>query len=114
MLNGQQKKHKQNLFFLSFSSPRGHCQPALDQLALCFAQTTDAEKKRPTQADNGAPLVITILLIHSFLFATESQKRCFLWRQAMSKTVLFDLVFLTPRQKVTFGQSDLAIKTMIF
>ena len=33
-------------------------------------------------------------------FATESQKQCFSRRQAMSKTVLFDLVFLTPRQKV--------------
>ena len=36
-------------------------------------------------------------------FATESQKQCFSRRQAMSKTVLFDLVFLTPRQKVSFG-----------
>ena len=36
-------------------------------------------------------------------FATESQKQCFSRRQAMSKTVLFDLVFLTPRQKVRFG-----------
>ena len=38
-----------------------------------------------------------------FLFATESQKQCFSRRQAKSKTVLFDLVFLTPRQKVSFG-----------
>ena len=38
-----------------------------------------------------------------FFFATESQKQCFSRRQAMSKTVLFDLVFLTPRQKVRFG-----------
>ena len=32
-------------------------------------------------------------------------KREFLWRQAMSKKVLFDLVFLTPRQKVSCGPS---------
>ena len=37
-------------------------------------------------------------------FATESQKQVFRGvSQAMSKTVLFDLVFLTPRQKVSFG-----------
>ena len=42
-------------------------------------------------------------VVRKTLFATESQKQCFSRRQAMSKTVLFDLVFLTPRQKVSFG-----------